>query len=105
MKFLTFDETRDFPYYNHNPRIPKTGWIVLLLTVPISYLLYLIIGRYSEIAGSIVFCFTMLIPLLYYSKWDYTLLFHKPSRNEIILAVLMFAGYIIYSLIVGEILE
>ncbi len=105
MKTLTFDETRDFPYYNNNPRISKTGWMILLLTVPLSFLSYMIIGKSSEIAGSIAFCFIMLIPLLYYSNWDYRLILQKPNRNEIILAVLMFVCYMIYSLIMGEILE
>lgn len=105
MKFLEFDTTRDFPYYNNNPRISKIGWIILLLAVPISFLLYTIIGFFSEIGGSMVFCFTMLIPLLYYSKWNYKLIFHKPSKNEIILALLMFAGYMIYGTVMGNILE
>ena len=105
MKGLTFDETRDVPYYNNNPRIPKIGWVILLLAVPISFLLYMIIGLSSEFLGSIVFCFAMLIPLLYFSNWNYRLIFQKPNRNEIILAVLMFAGYMIYSIVMGDILD
>lgn len=105
MKGLTFDETRDFPYYNNNPRIPKIGWIILLLAVPISFLLYMIIGLSSEFLGSIVFCFVMLIPLLYFSNWNYKLLFQKPDRNEIILALLMFAGYMIYATVMGSVLD
>lgn len=105
MKFITFDKTRDFPYYNNNPRISKTGWIILLLTLPISFFLYSEIGIYSEFIGSIVFCFSMLIPLLYFSKWDYKLFFHKPDKNEIILAVLMFICYVIYSAIATNVLD
>lgn len=105
MKLLEFDKTRDFPYYNHNPRISKAGWLVLLLTVPISLILYLIIGSSNEMIGSIVFCLFMLIPLLYFSKWDYGLLFHKPTKNEIILAVLLFVGYIIYAIAMEYALE
>ena len=81
MKALTFNETRDFPYYKNNPRIPKIGWAILLLAVPISFLLYMIIGSSSEFLGSVAFCFTMLIPLLYFSNWDYKLIFQKPDRN------------------------
>ena len=104
MKFLTFNN-KDFPYYNHNPRISKSAWIVLLFSVPISFLLYSIIGLYSEFIGSIIFCSVMLIPLLYYSKWDYSLIFQKPSRNEIILGIILFISYIIYAGVMGSILD
>lgn len=105
MKFLTFDETRDFPYYKDNPRLSKTAWAVLLLSVPIAFILYGIGGEFSEFVGSILFCFGLLIPLLYFSKWDYSLIFKKPSKNEILLGILMFIGYMTYALIMTHILE
>lgn len=105
MKYLQFDETRDFPFYNNNPRISKMGWLILLLCVPISYLAYAIVESYSEIFASIVFCFTMLIPLLYFSNWNYRLMFRKPTRNEIILAFLLFIVYMAYSFIMAIFLE
>lgn len=106
MKFLEFDNTRDFPYYNNNPHISKIGWFILLLTVPISYILvYGIFGIFSELLGSIMFCFTMLIPLLYFSKWDYSLIFHKPTKNELLLAFTMFICYMIYAIMMGTILD
>ena len=105
MKFLEFSETRDFPYYKHNPRLSKTAWIVLLVLIPISLLTYSLIGIFSEFIGSIVFCALLLIPLLYFSNWDVSLIFHKPSRDEIILAVLMFIGYIVYAIVVGSVLD
>ena len=105
MKFLEFDESRDFPFYMHNPRISVGGWLVLLLSVPISFLAYGIVGLESELIGSVLFCFIMLIPLLYFSKWDYSLIFRKPTKNEIILAILLFAGYMIYSICVGSVLD
>ena len=105
MKFLSFDNRRDFPYYNHNPKLSKSAWFVLLLSILFSILLYGIIGYYSEFIGSIVFCSVMLIPLLYFSNWDYSLIFKKLIRDEIILAVLMFAGYIVYVLVVGFIFD
>lgn len=101
MKFLEFDDTRDFPFYRHNPRISKSGWFLLLLSVPIAYLIYALAGEVSEIIGSILFCLVMLIPLLYFSGWDYSLMFRMPTKNEIILGVLLFAGYMIYSTVVG----
>ena len=105
MKFLEFDESRDFPFYMHNPRISVGGWLVLLLSVPISFLAYGIVGLESELIGSVLFCFIMLIPLLYFSKWDYSLIFRKPTKNEIVLAILLFAGYMIYSICVGSVLD
>ncbi|WP_407424035.1 hypothetical protein [Methanobrevibacter sp.] len=102
---MKFDDTRDFPYYRHNPRIPKKWWIILLLLIPVSMMVYAAIAQTSELIGSSIFCLMLLIPLLYVSNWDYNLLFKKPTRNEIILAVLMFAGYIAYSFIVATLLE
>lgn len=105
-EFFRFeDEGRDFPYYKHNPKISKTAWIVLLLTVPIAYLVYAITGLKNEILGSFLFCLIMLVPLLYFSKWDYSLIFRKPTRREIKLAVLLFIGYLIYALTIGGVLD
>ena len=103
-KYFQFDETRDFPYYNHNPQLSKTAWIVLLLTVPISFMTFGL-GMDYELGSSILFCFIPLIPLLYFSKWDYKLLFSKPTRNEIILAALMFIGYMAYAILIGDFLD
>lgn len=105
LNFLEFDESRDFPYYNNNPQLSKTAWFILLLMLPVSFLLYSIVGLVSDFVGSIVFCFSLLIPLLYFSNWDYSLMFHKPTRNEIILAFLMFCGYLLYSITVGTVLD
>ena len=78
---------------------------MLLLSIPFSYIIYSIISLGSEFIGSLAFCLLLLIPLLYYSNWDYRLLFHKPTKNELILAFLMFIGYMAYSTVVGIILE
>ncbi len=104
MKFLEFDETRDFPYYNHNPRISKLGWLILLLSVPIAFLTYMYTSFVSELVGSILFMIIMLIPLLYMSNWNYKLFIQKPTKNEIILGILLFIGYIIYSTIIDAVL-
>lgn len=105
MKFLTFDKTRDFPYYNSNPRMSKKGWATLLILIPVVFIVYMVISAFSEILGGAVFCFGLLIPLLYFSDWNYKLIFHKPTRNEIILAVVMFVGYLIYSISIDYVLE
>ena len=104
MKFLTFDEERDFPYYRHNPRISKGAWFVLLLLIPLSYIGYILFS-FDELLSSIIFCMVLLIPLLYFSNWDYKLIFHKPTKNEIILAVLMFVIYMVYSIAMASALE
>ena len=105
MKFLEFDESRDFPFYRHNPRISSGGWLLLILSVPVALLVYALVGFESEIIASVLFCLIMLVPLLYFSKWDYSLMFRKPTKNEIILAILMFAGYMIYALCLGAVLD
>jgi membrane protease YdiL (CAAX protease family) len=103
-KYFQYDETRDFPYYNHNPHLSKKAWLALMLTVPIAYIVY-IATMFNELISSILFCFIMLIPLLYFSKWDYELLFKKPTKNEILLALLMFIGYMTYAILMTTALE
>ena len=105
-EFFKFEDTsRDFPYYKHNPKRSKTAWIVLLASIPISFLVYGVVGIESEMIGSILFALTLLVPLMYFSNWDFSLLFHKPTKGEIKLAVLLFIGYLIYAIAVGEVLE
>lgn len=58
----------------------------------------------NEILGSLVFLLVLLIPTLYFSNWDYSLIFQKPTKNELILAVLMFLAYVIYSAIFTNLL-
>jgi hypothetical protein len=95
---LNLDNDRDFPYYNGIPEMSKIGWAVLLICIPISYLAYCYISVYTnEIVGSIFYMLIMLVPLLYFSKWNYSLIFQKPTRDELILAVLMFLAFFIYS--------
>lgn len=97
------DEDRDFPFYKKNPHIPKTGWIVLLLSVFISFIAMSICD--NEIIGGLLFCLIPLVAVLYYLKWDYTTLFHKPKRSEIKLAIILFVGYLACALIISSLLE
>ena len=99
------DASRDFPYYRHNPKLSKTAWIVLLLLIPVSFIAYGLIALDSEIIGSLLFCLILLLPLLYYSNWDYSLFLRKPTKSEIKLAVLLFIGYMIYAIVIGEFLD
>ena len=105
-EFFRFEDTsRDFPFYKNNPKLSKTAWIILFLTIPISFVVYGIVAIDSELIGSILFALILLVPLMYYSKWDLSLIFHKPTKQEIKLAVLLFVGYMIYAVVVGEFLE
>ena len=101
---LNFDENRDFPFYNENPRMSKIGWLVLLISVVLSYCTYHYISFPNEILSSIVFLLIMLVPLLYFSNWDYSLFFKKPTGDELILAVLMFLAFFAYSLVMTNFL-
>ena len=101
---LNFDENRDFPFYNENPRMSKIGWLVLLISVVLSYCTYHFISFPNEILSSIVFLLIMLVPLLYFSNWDYSLFFKKPTGDELILAVLMFLAFFAYSYVMTNFL-
>lgn len=93
----------DFPVYKKNPYIPKSGWIVLIIAMIVGFLMQGLSG--NEMIDSILFCFIVLVPLLYYLKWDFKALFQKPKAKEIGLAVALFAGYLIYSYTVGSVLD
>lgn len=104
-EFFNFEDTsRDFPFYKHNPKLSKMAWVVLLASIPIAFVLYSVISLESEFIGSLVFCLTMLIPLLYYCNWDLYLIFHAPSRNELKLAIILFIVYIIYAIAMDTII-
>ena len=94
---LNLDNDRDFPYYNEIPRMSKIGWLVLLICIPVSYFASgFISGLSNDVIGSIFFLLILLVPLLYFSNWDYSLFFQKPTRNEFILAVSMALAYFAY---------
>lgn len=99
-------ENRDFPFYDENPRMSKIGWLVLLVSVPFALFSFRYVCFYSnEFAGSIVFLLILLIPLLYFSDWDYSLFFRRPTKDELILAVVMFLAFFIYSSIMTNLLD
>lgn len=93
----------DFPVYKKNPYFSKLVWIALFLSIIIAFISQGLTS--SELINGILFCFIILIPLLYFLKWDYKAIFQKPKPKEIVLAVALFVGYIIYVLIVGQVLD
>lgn len=97
------NEDRDFPFYKKNPHVPKSGWIVLIVASIVGMLMQGLTG--NEILDGILFILIVLVPVLYYLKWDYTAIFQKPKSKEVLLAIGLFAGYMIYSLAVGSVLD
>ena len=103
---MNFDENRDFPFYNEIPKMSKIGWLVLLISVPVALFSFRYVDFYTnEFVASIFFLLIMLIPLLYFSDWDYSLFFRKPTKDELILAVVMFLAFFIYSFIMSNLLD
>ena len=84
----------DFPFYNNNPHIPKWGWIVLLFAM----IMGLILSISSNLIVLILACAVIIVPVLYFLKWDYAAIFKKLSAKDVALALGLFAGYIVYAI-------
>jgi hypothetical protein len=93
----------DFPIYKKNPYISKLKWVILFFACMIGFLVQGLSG--SEIVDGILFVAVILIPLLYFLKWDYKAIFQKPKSREIALALALFVGYMIYSVVLGSALD
>ncbi|WP_405274148.1 hypothetical protein [Methanobrevibacter sp.] len=87
------DKDLDFPFYKKNPHIPKWGWIVLFIAM----ILGLILSISSQIHITALSCVVIIVPVLYFLKWDYKAIFQKLSLRDIALALALFVGYIIYA--------
>lgn len=59
----------------------------------------------SKIPIAILSCLVILIPLLYFLKLDIKAIYQKPKLKDVGIAVLLFAGYMIYSLALMTVLE
>lgn len=95
------DNDRDFPFYKKNPHIPKWGWIVLFIALVMG--LILMMSPHLHIA--ILSCIVLIVPVLYFLKWDYKAIFQKPKPKDVALAVALFLGYIVYALAMSTLLE
>ena len=91
----------DFPIYKKNPHIPFGGWIILFIVCFIG----LILSISSNIIIALASCLVILIPLLYFLKWDYKAIFQKPKLKDVGLAVALFVGYIVYAIVMIFVLE
>ena len=90
------DEGYDFPFYNNNPHVPKWGWIVLFFALVIGFALSISVKIHFSILG----CIIMIVPVLYFLKWDYKAIFRIPSGKDILLAVALFIGYLLYAVVI-----
>lgn len=95
------NKDRDFPFYNKNPHLPKWGWLVLFILVPFGLLLTIS----ENILISILSCAILVVPVLYFLKWDYKAIFQKPSWRDVALAIALCIGYFIYAIIMSMLLE
>ena len=95
------DKDYDFPFYKKNPYIPKWGWVVLFLAFLIGFFL----SVYVKIHFSILGCIVLIVPVLYFLKWDYNAIFRIPSRRDLVLIVALFVGYMIYAVAIGALLD
>lgn len=84
----------DFPFYNNNPHIPKWGWIVLFFAMFVG----LILSASSKLIILIFGCAVIIVPVLYFLKWDYRAIFKKLSVKDVALAIALFVGYIVYAI-------
>ena len=100
-RFKFEDGDYDFPFYNKIPYIPKWGWLIIFLIFPFAFLL----SVSDKIPVSIGGCILLVVPILYFLKWDYKALFRMPSRRDILLVLALFAGYLIYALIMSNVLD
>lgn len=93
------DKDKDFPVYDDNPPISVKGWILLFL----AFLLGLVFILESLEDAGIKACIVLIIPVLYLLNWDYGLIFQKPKNKDILLALGLFVGYILYSVLLFNI--
>ena len=91
----------DFPIYRNNPHIPGRGWIVLFISLLAGY----IFVQGLQIQDGIMACIILIIPVLYYLKWDYKAIFQKPALKDVALAIGLFIAYILYAYIMAVILS
>lgn len=91
----------DFPIYNNNPHVPKWGWVVLFIALILGFIFTAIPTMFSAIFS----CLVLIVPVLYFLKWDYHAIFQKPTLKEICLAVALFVGYMIYAFAMGSVLD
>lgn len=94
------DRELDFPVYRKNPHVPKWGWIVLFIIM----LIGLILTMGTHIYTAVLSCVVLVVPVLYFLKWDWHAIFQKPKARDVALAVGLFVGYMVYATVMDMIL-
>ena len=94
------DRDYDFPFYNNNPQITKRGGLVIFF----AFLFGFFLATSEKFIISIIGCILLIVSVLYFLKWDYKAILRMPSRNDILLAVVLFIAYILYTLAMDPIL-
>ncbi|MBE6493686.1 MAG: hypothetical protein E7Z84_03640 [Methanosphaera stadtmanae] len=93
----------DFPFYNNNPRISKSKWLLLFIVLFVGLI---ISGLFSsQTLGAIIGLVIILLGLFYTLDWDYEKIFQKPGRKDVLLAIELFVCYIIYAIIMSSLLD
>ena len=96
--FFNFENKEmDIPFYNNNPQLSKSSWILLLFALLVGFGTYLITA--TPMLSGFLFCIILLVPVLYFLNWNYKAIFQKPSLNDLKWAVMMAAAYIAYATI------
>lgn len=91
----------DFPFYKKNPHVPKWGWIVLFIAM----ILGLLVSISTKIHVAFISSLIVVVPVLYFLKWDYNAIFQRPSLRDVALAVALCVGYFVYAILIGSFLE
>lgn len=98
--FFSFENTKlDFPFYTNNPKLSKSSWAGLILSIILGYFLLSV-----SYVGPVLMCAVMLVAVLYCLKWDYKRIFQKPSLNDIGWAVVMVFAYMAYATVMEHLL-
>lgn len=96
--FFRFEnEKLDFPFYNGNPSLSTTDWLLLVAGIFIFIWLLFSDIEISRDAVSVLLTLSVLIPLIYASKGKLSLFFRKPDRQDIRLIVICLLGYYIFA--------
>lgn len=99
-RFKIENDDYDFPFYNNNPHVPKWGWIVLFFAMIMGLILSSSFNLFILILG----CAVIIVPVLYFLKWDYTVIFKKLSGRDVALAIALFVGYMVYAIAMDYVL-
>jgi len=87
MNYFKFEKgVHDFPFYNNNPPLSNKSWNILCIILILS-ILYTIITH--KVLPTIITSSLILIYLLWSSNWNYKIVLHKPTSEEIIFLIVL----------------